>query len=152
MPTGSPALLGRCAAFRMALAGPALLTAFSCGLVVFFLAAARSALLAAARYLVDGRPGPALSFFVGYAAFLVTLFDVLSLALLLVGVAALVSSWHRELSLVLRSVGVKMSSVAHDVPCPNSHARTRAPHAMPLTGRPRVGVGCRGFDLRPARR
>jgi hypothetical protein len=53
-------------------------------------AAAGSRLLAAARLLVDGRPGATLGFLVAGPALLVALLDMLGLALLLVRVAALV--------------------------------------------------------------
>jgi hypothetical protein len=45
--------------------------------------------------LVDGRPGSPLGFILGYATPLITFFDVLGLALLLIGVTGLVTAWHR---------------------------------------------------------
>jgi len=58
------------------------------------LASARAALLAAARFLVDGCPGSPGGFLGGDAALLVAFFDVLGLAFLLAGVGALIASGH----------------------------------------------------------
>src|SRR5262249_55096709 len=51
-------------------------------------------LVAAAGFLVDGRPGAALRFLLGHAVLLVTLGDVLGLAFLLVGVLRFIPACH----------------------------------------------------------
>src|SRR5262249_33814481 len=74
--------------------GPALLAAPLAGDVRVGLAAAAARLVAAARLLVDRRPGAALGLPLGDAAALVPLGDVLGLPLLLISVFRLVAPWH----------------------------------------------------------
>src|SRR5688500_11120754 len=73
---------------------PALSAALAGRGAVFLLAPARAALLAAASFLVDGGPGAAFGFLSFDATLLVTLLDVLGLALLLAAVTRLVAAWH----------------------------------------------------------
>src|SRR3954469_11924327 len=58
------------------------------------LAAAGAGLVAAAAFLVHGRPGAAFGLFLRHAAILIALLDMLGLALLLVSVTALVAAGH----------------------------------------------------------
>jgi hypothetical protein len=58
------------------------------------MAAAGAAFLAAARFLVDGRPGAPLGFAFRHAAFLVALLDMARLALLLAGVTRFAALRH----------------------------------------------------------
>src|SRR2546423_650077 len=74
--------------------GAAQFAALVAGGVRLLLAPAGAGLLAAARLLVDRRPGPALRLPLGDAPALVALLDVLGLALLLVRVLGLVAPWH----------------------------------------------------------
>src|SRR5687768_16732948 len=62
------------------------------------LAAARAGQIAAARFLVDGRPGAPFGVRLGNALLLIAFLDVLGLALLLVGVGALVAAGHGSIS------------------------------------------------------
>src|SRR3954447_19018811 len=62
--------------------------------MVFPLAPAGAALLAAVGFLVDGRPGAPLSFVFGHASAFITLFDMFGLTLLFVGVTGLVATGH----------------------------------------------------------
>lgn len=61
------------------------------------LAAARSRLVAAARFLVDRRPGARLGFLGRRAAILIAVGDMFGFALLFVGVRVLVSTGHVKL-------------------------------------------------------
>src|SRR5439155_15762158 len=70
------------------------LSSLARGSVAFRLAAPRSALLAAAALLVDGRPSPPFGFLLGDPARLVALGDMIGFALLLAGVFGLVTTWH----------------------------------------------------------
>jgi hypothetical protein len=54
--------------------------------MVLSLSTPRAGFLAAAAFLVDGGPGPALGFLVGNATILVAFFDMLCLTLLLIGI------------------------------------------------------------------
>src|SRR3954469_5961051 len=65
-------------------------------------AAARAALVAAAGFLVDGRPGAPLGFLRADAALLVAFLDMLGLAFLLVGVARFVTAGHAASPSLLR--------------------------------------------------
>ena len=60
----------------------ALATTFAGRRMILRLAAARTALFAAVRHFVNGRPGAALGFFRTLAAFFVAAFDVLGLSFL----------------------------------------------------------------------
>src|SRR5690606_30445254 len=91
---GFPALLRGRAALRVALRRAALATTLAAGGVAFLAAAARAGLLAAARFLVHRRPGAALGLLVADAAILIAFLDMFGLALLLVGIAALVAAGH----------------------------------------------------------
>src|SRR5271166_2581857 len=62
--------------------------------MVFRLATARAALLAAARFLVDGRPGPALRFRLGNPPVFVARRDMVGHPHLSISVFRLVAAWH----------------------------------------------------------
>src|SRR5688572_17207773 len=91
-PPGHPALLRRGAAARGGRS--ALLPALARAGVAFLLAAAGTRFLAAARFLVDRRPGARLRLLLADAAILIAFGDVLRLALLLAGIRAFVSARH----------------------------------------------------------
>ena len=60
-------------------------------------AASRSAgLIATAVVLINGRPSPALRFFLVDAALLVTLCDMIGFAFLFVGIFGFVAAWHSQ--------------------------------------------------------
>jgi hypothetical protein len=67
--------------------------------VSFSSVATRPALLAAATFLIDGRPSSPLRFVLGNAPILVTLFDVLGFAPLLSSILGLVATRHHVLHL-----------------------------------------------------
>src|SRR5437764_4989761 len=104
LPLRDGLLLLRPALLRAALLRPgflaALLATLLRGRLVLLLAAARTALLAATRRLVDRGPRATLGLLLRRAALLVALLDVLGLSLLLRRVTALVSLWHSYPSLV----------------------------------------------------
>src|SRR6185436_18121156 len=62
--------------------------------VVFLLAPAGAALLAAVSFLIDSRPSAPFRFAFGHAPTFITLFDMFGLTLLLVGIAGLVATGH----------------------------------------------------------
>src|SRR4051812_34201791 len=73
------------------------LAALARGGMAFRLAATGAALLAAAALLVDGGPGATFGFLVRHTALFVALGNVVSFAILLVGVTRLVTAWHKVL-------------------------------------------------------
>src|SRR3569623_2408073 len=91
--------------------------------MVFLVAAARAGLHAAAALLADRRPGAALGRLLRDAAGLIALLDMLGLALLLVGVAALVAARHGTL-LLLHAVEHR-DVVLHDRHAPGRAAAHR---------------------------
>src|SRR4051812_26937962 len=100
VPAGLPALLrGGAAAFGGALGrGAALAAAFPRARVALLPAAAGARFLAAARFLVDRRPGAGARFLLGNALVLIAFGDMLGLALLLVGIFAFVALRHDSFS------------------------------------------------------
>src|SRR5690348_4075017 len=76
----------------------ALVAALARGRMVLGLAATRTALFTAVRLFVHGRPRTSLGFLVRNAAVFVSLLDMLRLSLLLICVAAFISSWHYEIT------------------------------------------------------
>jgi hypothetical protein len=65
--------------------------------MVLRFSSAGTGLLAAVGFLVDGRPGAALSFILGRATLFVAFLDVFGHTLLFVGIAGLISAWHETL-------------------------------------------------------
>ncbi|KQU95994.1 hypothetical protein ASD00_19765 [Ensifer sp. Root31] len=63
--------------------------------MTFLVTATRTGLVAATTFLVDSSPGPPLRFVLRNTAVLIAFFDMLSLALLLVGISGFVAARHQ---------------------------------------------------------
>jgi hypothetical protein len=94
-----PTFLGGGATLGRTLGMASNMATFAGGRMVFSVAPARAGGFAAAAFLVDGSPCPALGFFLGNAAIFVPLLDMFGLALLFARVTTLVSAWHGNLLL-----------------------------------------------------
>jgi hypothetical protein len=86
--------------------------------MILLVATPGAGFLAAAAFLVDRRPGAAFGLLLGDAAVLIAFLDMFGLALLFVGVAALVAARHGIL-LVLHMVehGDVVLHHRHDLAC-----------------------------------
>jgi hypothetical protein len=87
-------------------------TAFSGGLVGFFVASSGTRFLPASGHLVHGRPGARFGFIFAHPTLFVTLFDMFGLSFLLIGVSGFISSRHDNLlssSAMAASVRVKVA-------------------------------------------
>src|SRR5437764_7942052 len=91
---GAGGLASGGAALGVRLRGPALAPALEAGGTVLGVSSATAGFLAAARFLVHGRPGAAGGLFAPDAALLVTFFDVLGATFLLRRIARFISAWH----------------------------------------------------------